>query len=761
MARGAAQPAAVTVRRIAAAAVTTTVLDVHDSAVEPWVGAMCSGQAGTVFLSDPHGDPAAFWAPSRMAVGRTRLVADHLGWGVHRPVLSGSLLGIPRGEHRDGLERVSEVLHCRVEGASLSASTTMTIAPDKAYLTTVPLGVLLLDIPTGALEVHAPGGLSVTVARIPSSWVMDASMQTTFSATSDGESAVVILGGSAFFTRLAALGHRAPEAVFIGRPHGAALTTSYVVGWQNTGSGPVVRRIPRSRAGSAGTFGTWPLVWGGHDSMSSITELAAGDRAVAFVLADSRGASVAYCVRAGSPGCEPVAYPRPVQSVCTFEDTDDFLVADLTASAAGLYRWTPGDGDGCRATGLEPRWARTEALALSHGRAIYSDDSTAELPVYLREVPSAASPGVEVRLAEASLGIGVSVGGPFVAFATPVPDGPLGAGARRIAFGRLGSRLRCLDLPATDVRRLELSGHRLLVTGGLQSWLVDVLSGRRRRLGAVGAALWGDHLATVEYATARLVWRDLAAHSSQVILPGLAQPPAWCVDNELWSLAIWGQSLAYSFRCHVPDPNTVVAGRFDAVSGHTCALPAPAAEVYDLAHGDGLLLSAAASGVAAWDLRETPPARTDLDATGEPPLALDGRVAAWRAGTHRRAVVKDLQDDDALPSLAPAEPRHLGAWVTTSGASATGCWRALHYVTRDVDWTIDITCAGSTTLRRLAGTSSLGEISASWDGTGRDGRPLPAGTYGWALRGTAADGATLADRKGRGPVAAAGTVRVG
>ena len=75
-------------------------------------------------------------------------------------------------------------------------------------------------------------------------------------------------------------------------------------------------------------------------------------------------------------------------------------------------------------------------------------------------------------------GASPAVSGPFVAVGGPV----LGSSAE-VAYGRIGSPLSAVTLPASDIARIRLSGHRLLVTGGTDSWLIDMLTGVPVRAG--------------------------------------------------------------------------------------------------------------------------------------------------------------------------------------------------------------------------------------------------------------------------------------
>ena len=82
-------------------------------------------------------------------------------------------------------------------------------------------------------------------------------------------------------------------------------------------------------------------------------------------------------------------------------------------------------------------------------------------------------------------------------------------------------------------------------------------------------------------------------------------------------------------------------------------------------------------------------------------------------------------DSPARVDLRPAGSKYTGVWHLSKPAAS---------------WKLTIVSAASgKTVRTLTGGPAAGRISATWDGTGPDGRKVPTGTYRWTLTAPPAD----------------------
>ncbi len=82
-------------------------------------------------------------------------------------------------------------------------------------------------------------------------------------------------------------------------------------------------------------------------------------------------------------------------------------------------------------------------------------------------------------------------------------------------------------------------------------------------------------------------------------------------------------------------------------------------------------------------------------------------------------------DSPARVDLRPAGSKYTGVWHLSKPAAS---------------WKLTIVSAASgKTVRTLTGGPATGRISATWDGTGPDGKKVPTGTYRWTLTAPPAD----------------------
>ncbi|WP_051741026.1 FG-GAP-like repeat-containing protein [Streptomyces xylophagus] len=77
-----------------------------------------------------------------------------------------------------------------------------------------------------------------------------------------------------------------------------------------------------------------------------------------------------------------------------------------------------------------------------------------------------------------------------------------------------------------------------------------------------------------------------------------------------------------------------------------------------------------------------------------------------------------------------------GVDLRADGSQYTGVW---HLSKPAASWKLTIAADSGKTVRTLTGGPATGRISATWDGTGTDGRKVPTGTYRWTLTARAAD----------------------
>lgn len=730
-----------------------TVIDVNDSMLPTMVDDLSSTSVGTLVEVDKWGPGGVVGLSAPMSAAAVPFtLVERSGYTLTRLSLFGSVVALPELDISGSYGRIASVRYGPF--VSQPAFSVLTIPASKVYLTSLGAdGFLVYDFVTCELQLLTAGGAR-TVSRIPSGTGIQPDNYAAFTASSDGTAAAVSLAGSNYYARLAAPGVPVTDAVALPWSNGLVLTPTYLAGWWPDVSDVKVGRLRRDAIPGSGSAPDWEVLYADGSPGYEITSFAATDSGIAWITPGTAADNVctlAMPAGAGTPA--PVAYqrllPNPPLSSC--EGTGDFLLYDTAAPTPGLYRLAPGSAAGALVGTLGARWSMTCGLAVSQDRVAYSDDTTATYPVFLRDVQTPGQPGPQSQVAPVSSGTSPAISGPFIAVA-----GPASGSSADVTYGRIGSPLSTVTLPASDVVRIRLSGHWLLATGGTDSWLIDVLNGASPvSLGHVFAAVWGDELVTLNYDTALLQRSNLVSGATSTLRQAQAGCTSQCVDEELWCLAAWGTRTVFSFKYGGTTPGNA-AGVHDTVTGVTVSLPTSPAGVYALDYSDDLLLAYLPSTeVHLYNLRTTPPGEALLDGYGERPVALDGYLAGWRPDSDLRAVVQDVRD--AFPAYRLSEARYLNGLVPSSFAPASTPWQPQFYVTRDVGWTIDIS-SSSGLVRQLTGQSSQGEITPSWDGCDQAGVPVPAGSYTWTLAGTALDGKALCNWDGSSMVAASGTL---
>jgi hypothetical protein len=360
---------------------------------------------------------------------------------------------------------------------------------------------------------------------------------------------------------------------------------------------------------------------------------------------------------------------------------------------------------------------------------------TEDSPLFVRDDPYGTL-FPETGLAPVTAG-SVGLAGPFVAFSRPGDA----AHTTDVVFGRTGGPYTTRTFASADVARVLASGHRVLVTGGLRSRLIDILTGAVTDLGHTYGALFGEYLATVNYDTGALTRKYLPTGAVQTIRAAVPGCTSLCVDEEGWQISVWGNEVAYAYG-HAGTSPGIYKGLWDGTTGtHTSNLPmltaAPDPNWYELTYWDGLLeVYYTDFTVKLHDLRSAA-APVTLGSFADSPMGIDGTVVAWRPLSDERVVVRDIRDYYA--SYA-AEPRYLGGSIPAGfgPGSPTPTWLPRFFASQDVSWTLKVHSGGAAgpVVLTETGDSTYGEITPSWDGTDSVASPVTQGTYTWVLTAT-------------------------
>jgi hypothetical protein len=706
-------------------------VDTKDSYIPPRAFEMSSSSAGTVFVTDSGVFGHVWLARAPLTTGSTLVdlgPRPSANTDAAAPSIRGTQVAVPQSAFLSNV--VTTVKYCAA--ASCPTTSTFTVPSGWTYLGNGEDRALLYNATTHAL------GLSLWTGGAVTSVPLDEVTPAPESATGDTAGVLLNGGGIATYVR------RSDNAYFMGINANFAVLTPTFVAWYLVGTGPssdvtALRAAPRSNPveAAATTIATLP---GAPD----FNEFAANDAGLAWLQPMDDGSNQLYSLPLS--GGTPVFYPRPIDStaLAAFEGGSSFLVNDRRAGIPGLYRVNPGSTGGTL-TGLLPvRPAITTAMAVSNGRAAYVDDMTEDSPAFLVDVPNGVPDyATETTLSPATHS-GVGLSGPYVAYGI----------SGQLAGGRVDGDQPTFSIPPDDIGRVAVSGHRALMTGGVNSRLVDLATGSIVGLGHVYAALFGDYLVTLNYDTAELRRQNLATGGSTVIFGPAAGCTTHCVDEEAWQLAPWGPEVAFAYYYGGSSPGRR-SGLWNGNTGASTALPGlgtvaePA--YYEFRYWDGLFLVYANDfTIDLYNLRSgTPTTPIEVESSGDAPMGLDGHVVAWRRLSDLRGVVHDVTN--YVPGYA-ASPRYLGGVVPAGLApgTATGEWTPSFLVSQDVAWTLTLHSgsASGPVVRTLTGSSEHGDAAPVWDGTNDGAALVPQGTYYWTLTGTGAGALPLRSASG-------------
>ena len=489
---------------------------------------------------------------------------------------------------------------------------------------------------------------------------------------------------------------------------GGALTPASVVWSTGAGTQWVVRRVQRATPAAEPTVVAAPA--------SKPNNLVANDAGAAWFDSDGDLYSVAY-------GSAPVSVPTAqAWTVAPYGDGVSFVAQHW--SVDGLYATPAGSATRTFLTTTRPP-ATTSLVSLAHGRAAFLDDSRFQGAAYVGRVDG--QPAAEREITAGSNPSGISLSGPHVAWThAPGSDGKVGT-----YFGRLGGKVSVGNgFPGGAGTRPVVSGHRLLLTGGARSTLVDTRTGASTDLGPVIATLFGDLLVTAGD-DGRVVRRNLATGAVHVVRA--ATPCASCALDKLTSrLSAWGGDVFYALERGGAQRH---AGLWSG--GTTTPLPMLAGGWTDATYYDGLLLAQRGfeTGVDLYDLRSGSHVVVDAAGSMLPGRSLDGTTVAWSSSALRgRAVVRPLAE--LVPGHVPT-PKYLSSDVPAGFGPGLPAetWRPRWYVSEPTTWRLELRrgSATGTLVRTLTGSNHNGEVVPIWDGRTTSGALAAHGTYSWRL----------------------------
>lgn len=703
------------------AGVGPVVIDDHDSHIPPRAYEISSSTGGTVYATDDGGFGRVHLSPAPMTF------ATPIDLGprprTHMPTtISGSRVAVPQpGSSWD--TPVTVVRSC-VIGICPTMST-RTLPAGWRYVGNADDRAVVFHSATNKLGLLEWTGSNA----VTNEWTMPVTYAQTPSAVGDLTGVAVSGGGEITFVN-----RTANSVHYLDYGDGAVLTPTSIV-WHAVGVGEPadetrIYRVLRSTTDANPAPVTAHTLFGAP----AIEQLAANDFGAAWTVpnGDSEGTSALWSATWDGA---PVRYARDLTTsgLSNFEATNQVLVNDRRAGIPGLYKITPGSYSGSLA-GLAPtRGAVTYDVAVSNGRAMYVDDMTENLPLFTRTVTDGA-PGPESMFTSATAGQ-VALSGPYVAFTRPTGS----AGSVNVVYGRTDSVLTTRSFAEREVGRIEVSGRRLLLTGGERARVIDMVTGAMTDLGRSYAAIFGEYVGLINYDTGAVTRRNLDTGSVQVVR--IAEPgcTSECVDDDNWQLALWGHELVYSFG-HSGSSAAVVSGLWNGNSGGTTALSmlsSAAQPLYtEIAYWGGLLLVAHNDAtVRLYDMRSgTPGEGVLVDGFAEEPFAMDGNVVAWRPLSNLKAVVRDVRD--FVPGFA-ASPRYLDGVVPAGFGPDTAAetWKPSFLVSQEMTGTLQIregSASGAIVKSIPVGTLN-GELTGLWDGTTADASDAPQGTYFWTI----------------------------
>ena len=705
------------------------VIDTHTSVHPPEIYSMTSSGSGTLYGSDRKGDGHIYFRPAPLASGTvdTDLGTDISLYGNHSIV--GNKIAIPvENATRD---RVTSVKWCTAGSCTTMASILM--AATENYLANTGTGVLIYATDgTRQLRIKLyAGGSPQVVGTVP---FMPQSAN--FDAAADATGAVIGVDGQTMYVNFTATPHVTPLTSG-GQPlweNSVALSPGFLARHFFNGSTSVISRISRTALSST------PVTF--TAASDAIYDLHITNTGTAWTAPDPSGTDDLVFTRTAG-GSSNARYVRPLtnRALSVYENTSDFLIADRAAPTPGFYRLAPGATGGTFVGVLGSKYARTSGLAVSLNRVLYSNNSTADDPVFLRDVSALPALGGETTVSAASANDGYTkdLSGPFVAFARPNATTPT---RTDIVYGRPGTALSTYTLPVgAEAWGIQVSGHRALIMGN-SNRLVDLVSGSVSSVASdVYARLWGDFLVTLGINTALFQRRNLVTGAVATIRAADPACGTNCVDDDSMDFAFWGNQVAYRFQGPGEVLRSGVWTATSATTGTTTALPSPAANTIRMKMSDGLLYTDEYPDVVKlYDLRTGTNALVDSSAFND---SVDGYRVGFQAFTDGRGRVADVRR--YLPAYALSPPRLLSASVAggfAADSAGTGRWRSRFFASRDVSWRLQIHSGGAAgpVVRSFSDTSVFGEMTPAggWDGLDGFGTPVPQGTYTWTVTG--ADG---------------------
>jgi len=696
------------------------VIDDHDSHVAPRAYDLSSSTGGTVFATDDGGFGHVYLMPAPMTTGSARIDLGPRPRTVMGTTIRGSRVAMPvAGATYD--TPVTQAKSCLI--GTCPTLSTLTTPAGWRYIGNADDRAIIWHAATNTVGLIAWTGGAVT-----NSYLMPAADTETPSAYGDANGIAISGGGEVSFV------DRTDGSIhYLDYGDGAVLTPTFVV-WYAVGVGEPtydetrIYRVLRNTTAPNPTPETQRSIAGAPGTET----LAANDSGAAWIVpnGDSEGTGALWTMPWDGT---PALYARPLTTsgLTTFEASGQFLVNDRRAGIPGLYKITPGAYSGAL-TGLVPtRGAITYSLAVSNGRAAYVDDTTENLPMFLRGVTD-GTPGPEALFTDTTAG-SVGLSGPYVAFTRPAAsDRQL-----QVVYGRTDGTLASRTYPISEVGRVVVSGRRALLTGGSRARVIDIPTGAVTDLGHVFAAIFGEYVAMINYETAGVTRRNLDNGVTQVVRAPEPGCPTFCVDDDNWQLALWGHEVVYGFGHGGTTPG-VAAGMWNGNTGATSELPmltSGGEPTYtEIAYWSGLLLVARNDAtVHLYDMRNAA-ADTVVDSFAEEPFAMDGNVVAWRPLSNLKAVVRDVRD--FVPGYAP-DLRYLGGAVPPAFGPGTAnpAWKPSFLVSQEMTGTLQIRTgsASGTIVRSLPVGTLYGELTATWDGLDNAEAELPQGTYYWTI----------------------------
>lgn len=735
------------------------VVDQHDSYVPTSALDVSWHGSGTFFSTNAVGDHGRNYLMAGAAMTTGSPVID-LGpgqWTRVAPQMRGDRVAIPQ-QGASPSAPVTAVKHCAV-GVCPTFGTA-----------NAPAGTRYVGHAQDRAVFWSTDGVNGVIAL--GTWAVTPSVTQTFTilgvtdppafVEGDTTGVVVAVGGDVYY-----LNRTNGLASLLGFGNEIRLTPTYAVWWaMGVGESEPFRtkvwRVARSAVGAAPAETILP-------GDPGIDRLAAGDGGFAYLVpnGDEEGTTSLWTAVWDAT---PVRYGRPLttSALSPYVDpgtgTSRFLVNDRLAGIPGFYSVAPGTASGTL-TGLVPvRPAQTLAVAASNARALYTDDMTADLPMFLRPVPGGTL-GTESVVTPYTGGGSIALSGPYVAFVRPGTT----ATTKQVVFGRTGGPFTVRSLPAAEVGTVGISGRTVYVTNGTRARLIDVVTNTVIDLGRAYVGVFGRYAVTLNYDTAEIRRRDLVTGTVQTIHSAIAGCTTNCVDEERAQVAVWGDDVVYAFQHSGTGRPPTIGALWRGATGTTSSLSLLTTGVgplwYELKYWAGLLLVSHVDGtVKIYDVSSGAPAgENTIDTDAERPLALDGHVALWRPNDDLRAHMYDLTE---IYKSYVASPRYLGS-VAPGGLALRGTpWAPSMLVSQDVDWTLEVRAGGATgpVVHSTNGTSEYGEVRPKpWDGTDeRTGEPAAQGTYTWVLTGaaTASGIAPLLPANGSTTAPVTGTVYV-